>query len=126
MENKTKEFTLTKEEFITRSMKGEAFIICANGERIYYDNSKVQDTPFRINELPLRATWALFDGRTLFTLEEPEPIIERRWVWLKNIAVGYTDTSDYLSDKYAEEWDYPKNDWYKKEDEYIDVVIKGK
>ena len=118
-----KQFTLTKEEFITRSMAGEVFLD-KNLSRFYYDNSKEQ--PFRLNNVPLTTAWYIFNGQKLFTLEQPKPKIERRWKYRKDCKEGDThETSIYVSDEYAKENRFLKDKWYKAEDCFIDVEIKG-
>ena len=64
----SKEFTLTKEEFITRSMAGEVFIRVGGGRRYFYDETEVN--PFRLSGAPMSDAWQYMDGKTLFTLEE--------------------------------------------------------
>ena len=113
-----KQFTLTKEEFITRSMAGEVFVY--KNYRLFYDPYQI--IPFRLNEEELDTCWKLFNGKELFTLEQPKPRIERRWKWRK-------DTSDY-----TEETDCYHNDanaislialgMYKAEDCFIDIEIR--
>ena len=60
--------------------------------------------------------------KELFTLVEPEPVIERRWIWLKDFEeitkVGY-----YISDDYAKDRNLISQGWYKSE-MYIDVKVK--
>lgn len=113
-----KKFTLSKEEFIHRSMKGEVFI-CADC-RYFYDRNERE--PFRVWVEPLKALWCNFDGTVLFTLEEPKPTIERRWRWLRHLH-DYTQIPDsYYSDRYAIK--HFKEGWCKKEDDYIDVKVE--
>ena len=64
----SKEFTLTKEEFITKSMAGEVFIRVSGGRRYFYDETEVN--PFRLSGTPMSDAWQHMDGKTLFTLEE--------------------------------------------------------
>ena len=125
--NKMEEFTLTKEEFIGRSMKGERFKRMS--EVFSYDNTK--DSPFRVDGSIIRTHWRLFNGVEKFLSVKPEPTIERRWIWLKDFE-GRTKTSDrYMTDKAARGGGYAKNGWYKAtaeycgKDIYIDVKIKG-
>jgi len=115
----SKEFTLTKKEFIERSMKGEVFIDGFNN-RLFYDNNK--ENPFRYCNKALHGAWEYFDGKALFTLEKPKPIIERRWKWRLD-EIGRTIESHYLSNEYAEKYDY--TGWYKTE-LYIDVKLSCK
>lgn len=113
----SKEFTLTKEEFIKRSMNGEVFI--NREDRYFYDKGEYD--PFMVNNSALDGAWSNFNGKTLFTLEEPKPIIERRWRWLSDTS-KYTEVSArYYSDK---ESTMIGDGWYKKEDDYIDVGVK--
>ena len=112
-------FALTKEEFITRSMAGEVFL---NGNnRLFYSVSETN--PFRLNGNTLHWGWDLFDGETKkFTLEQPKPKIERRWKYRRDTD-GITEESlSYYSDESS---NYFKKDWYKAEDCFIDVEIKG-
>ena len=111
--------TLTKEEFIKRSMAGEVFIY--GGDKYFYDTC--ENPPFRLDGDYIRSNWGYFDGKTIFEIEEPKPIIERRWRWRKD-EYGRTQTSDYVSDKYAEIHSYIFSNWYKVEDDYIDVETK--
>ena len=114
--SKIMEFTLTKEEFIERSMKGEVFI--HKGNRYFYDDN--YDIPFRCNDICLRAGWSNFNDKTIFTLEKP--IKERRWRWQKDKEeISYL--SEYLSDKYAKINKYSKTNWHKRKNDYIDVEI---
>ena len=112
-------FALTKEEFITRSMAGEVFLDGSN--KLFYDMS--EDIPFRYEKEPLKGNWDLFDGETKrFTLEQPKPKIERRWKYRRDLN-GITEESlSYYSDKVSGQF---KDDWYKAEDCFIDVEIKG-
>jgi len=54
---------------------------------------------------------------------KPEPIIERRWIWLRDVAEGHTvSTASYFSAAYAN-INYAKLDgWYRSE-HYIDVDV---
>ena len=70
-------FTLTKEEFIERSMKSEVFIHEVTGNKFFYDKSK--DTPFRLNNYPFLTDWGLFDKDELFRSEKQKVTIEK---WL--------------------------------------------
>ena len=88
-----KQFTLTKEEFITRSMAGEVFISVEYGSRFHYDNTKTM--PFRLGNDTLDQAWRRLDGYSLFTLEQPKPRIERRWKWRQD-SKGYTKESSYI------------------------------
>ena len=116
-------FTLTKEEFITRSMAGEVFISTHNSKRFYYDNKYT--IPFRVNNEDLDNNWSYMDGEHLFTLEQPKPKIERRWKYLKNYRDGRTmESAQYYNDSKVNEYlDLTK--WYKAECCFIDVEIKG-
>ena len=104
----SKEFALTKEEFIERSMNGDVFID-KNGNKYYYDYSL--PTPFRFNNDRLDSWW-LLNGTNIFTLEKPKPTYEDRYIWLKHYD-GVTGCSDYISDIYAEEEKYIENSWHK-------------
>ena len=115
------EFTLTAKEFIERSMKGEVFILKTTRGRYHYDYSKAN--PFRVDEDSMNYSWNHLDGIYLFTLEEPKPVIERRWKWRKDFK-KYTAESNFIPDIYADESLYKKEDWYKVEDLYIDIEIK--
>ena len=109
------QFTLTKKEFIKRSMKGEVFL--NRGAMYFY--SEEFNVPFRVDYLAIGNSWRLFDGQTLFTSEEPKPIIERRWKWLKDYD-DYTACTNYLTDRYAIVNEY-SNAGYYKSDMFIDV-----
>ncbi len=104
-------FVLTKETFIKKSMNGDVFRYA--GDKYFYDDTKIP--PFRVNEDALRGYWNNFNGKNLFTLEKWN--IERRWKWQRN-------TSEYISDKYAEEKGYSHEGWYKLEDDYTDVETR--
>ena len=112
-------FALTKEEFITRSMAGEVFLY--DNSRLFYSVSETN--PFRLEGSPLHYNWDLLDGETKhFTLEQPKPKIERRWKYRRDTE-GITEESlSYYSDKVSGQF---KDDWYKAEDCFIDVEIKG-
>ena len=116
-------FTLTKEEFITRSMAGEVFISTHSNSRFYYDNRYTM--PFRVNNADLDNSWNYMDGKYLFTLEQPKPKIERRWKYLKNNSDGRTmESAQYYSDSKVNKYlDLTK--WYKAENSFIDVEIKN-
>ena len=77
-------FTLTKEEFIERSMKGEVFIHEVTGNKFFYDKSK--DTPFRLNNYPFLTDWGLFDKDELFRSEKQKVTIEK-WL-IKDVDSG--------------------------------------
>ena len=122
-------FTLTKEEFIKRSMKGEVFI--RDDVKYFYDSSYA--VPFRVsrkkdNSNLAYCDWYAFNETNLFTLEQPTSIIERRWKWrFDHIQEAYTsETNGYMSDLYATTHRYIKDGWYKVEDLYIDVEVKEK
>lgn len=111
--------TLTKKEFITRSMEGEVFLL--DGYRYFYDATKVY--PFRINVNNLDESWKDFDGNILFEIEKPKPILERRWKYILH-RNGYSNISlSYMSDTYAESNEYIAPKWYKIEDMFIDVEV---
>ena len=110
--------TLTKEEFITRSMAEEVFIY--NGAKYFYDATET--IPFKMNKDTLYGNWRFFDGKTVFEIEEPKSILERRWKWRKDYHM-YTEESHYLSDELAKVGEFSENGWYKVEDLYIDVEI---
>ena len=118
-------FTLTKEAFITRSMKGEVFLD-SNGDKYFYDEN--EDNPFRFNKSAISAAWDSFNitrfgsSNELFTLEEPKPVYEDRYIWLKDYD-GYTVQSMHVSDKYAESRSFKEENWYKS-DMKITVKIK--
>lgn len=112
--------TLTKDEFIVRSMAGERFRY--EGRTYHYDNSFIN--PFRVEEYSIGAYWGYIDGKNIFEILEPEPKIERRWKWRRNSKGRTDETSSYLSDTYAESHNYEINGWYKIEDCYIDVEVK--
>jgi len=114
------QFTLTKKQFIDRSMAGDVFLDEYNNE-YYYDDSC--DIPFRLDKDNLNLMWARFDGKALFTLKGSGTTTERRYRWLADEAEGCTSVSDYMSDKYVERHDFIEEGWYKKEDDYIDVAI---
>lgn len=114
------QFTLTKEEFITRAMAGEVFLHKNN--KLFYDPTK--EIPFRYDIEDLDNCWSLLDGKHLFTLEQPKPCIERRWKWRKDNKEITNETS-YVSDNYATEQSYQQKGWYKAEDCFIDVEIKS-
>ncbi|MDQ1264560.1 MAG: hypothetical protein QG559_1561 [Campylobacterota bacterium] len=112
--------TLTNEEFITRSMAGEVFIL--NGDKFYYDITKYN--PFRCNTCALDILWQTFNGKTIFEIEEPKPTMERRWKWRRD-SFGYTvESGSYMSDIFVGNNNYSVEGWYKVEDLYIDVEIK--
>ena len=115
-------FTLTKEEFITRSMAGEVFISTHSDKKFFYDNK--YNIPFRVNHEDLDNNWNYMDGKHTFTLEQPNPKIERRWKYRRD-KIGYTEETDcYYSDEKAKS---VLNGmlYYKTEDCFIDVEIKG-
>ena len=116
----SKEFTLTPEEFISRSIKGEVFL--RKGDRYHYSAGNIP--PFKVGDNLLINEWSLFDGKRLFTLEKPKPKIERRWLWLKD-RNGYTETSYYVSNEYAQLHNFI-GIWHKKVNDYIDVEINDK
>lgn len=111
--------TLTKEQFITRSMTGEKFEYdtCI----YYYDKDKAN--PFRVDEDSLAAYWQYMDGETEFIIVEPEPTIERRWRWLLDGEEYTVISSSFMSDNYVKNNSYMTQDWYKS-DQYIEVEIK--
>jgi hypothetical protein len=112
--------TLTNEEFSKRGIDGEVFIL--NACRYFYDATHIN--PFRCNDFPLVNDWKYFDGKTIFEIEEPKPIMERRWKWRKD-DIGYTNESgNYMADTFIGLHQYINNDWYKVEDLYIDVEVK--
>ena len=115
------QFTLTKEEFITRSMAGEVFISTHSNKRFYYDNKYT--IPFRLNNEDLDNNWNYMDGRHTFILEQPKPKIERRWKWRKDNKHYTEETDCYHSD--ANVSHLQGSDWYKAEKCFIDVEIKG-
>jgi hypothetical protein len=60
----------------------------------------------------------------ILELHKPEPILERRWIWLRDSVIGITDsTNSYVSDKYVEDNRCKERGWYKSE-MYIDVKVK--
>ena len=67
------QFTLTKEEFITRAMAGEVFIHTNTDTTLFYDNTK--SNPFRADQSTIVESWVYFNGKELFTLEQPKPSI---------------------------------------------------
>ena len=116
------QFTLTKEEFITRSMKGEVFVSTHSDKRFYYDNKYT--IPFRVNDEDLDNNWSYMDGRHPFILEQPKPKIERRWKYRKDTLKYTQETNYYYTDEEAKS-SQDISDWYKAEDCFIDVEIKG-
>ena len=113
-------FALTKEEFIIRSMAGEIFI--CKDSTYCYDSGFI--IPFRSNINTLEMGWGLFDGITKqFTLQQPKPKIERRWKWRKDNKHYTEETDCYHSDVNVSH--LQGSDWYKAEDCFIDVEIKG-
>lgn len=112
--------TLIKEEFITRSMAGEVFIL--EGCRYFYAPSK--ENPFRVDYAAIGSSWCYMDGITLFEVEEPKPIIERRWKWRKDSDGCTIEDARYMSDEFIEHYAIGGG-WYKVEDLYIDVEIKN-
>lgn len=108
--------TLTKEEFITRSMAGEVFI--NNGSKLFYDPTKTN--PFRIGDAGLGNSWSIFDGKTVFRVKAP---VERRWRWRRDNE-GFTSESNYMTEECAVERGHtPQNGWYKVENIFIDVNV---
>ena len=117
----SKPFTLTKEEFITRSMAGEVFIDSYNHKH-YYDDTETN--PFRRSNQALRDNWDSFTDGTLFTLEEPKPVFEDRWQIRKD-QEGYTlSTSNYYNLYYIDK-DYKESDGYYKGPKIAVEVPRG-
>ena len=113
-------FTLTKEEFITRSMEGEVFI--DNCNRYFYDSSK--SSPFRVNDSALAGAWSYFDGTVkIFALEQYKPKIERRWKYRRDCSGHTQETDCYYTDEKAKS--VLNSLYYKAEDCFIDVEVKG-
>lgn len=100
-------------------MNGEKFKY--NGCIYHYDKTK--DNPFRMDVSGLNVNWDNIDGEIEFTVVEPEPVIERRWKWLKDKYKGYTTETGYMSDSYAKDTWYVESGYYKSEF-YIDVEIR--
>ena len=123
----TKQFTLTKEEFITRSMKGEVFLD-SNRDKYFYDEN--EDNPFRFNKSAISSAWDSFNitrfgsSNELFTLEEPEPVYEDRYIWLKDRKTETEASNSYMSDNHAEKFRYKEDGWYKS-DMKITVKIES-
>ena len=99
-------------------MKGEVFINSTH--KYFYDDTF--ENPFRISDSGMDISWEMLDSKTLFTLEEPEPITERRWKWLKDYP-DYTHESEYLNDSFASASGYAEDGYYKSE-MYRDVKIR--
>ena len=89
-----KQFTLTKAEFIERSMKGEVFVL--NSRRYYYDVMK--SNPFRLNNDAIDYNaWDNLNGKLLFTLEEPkEEPKELLWYWSVQQPDGDWEIEQYM------------------------------
>ena len=89
----SKKFTLTKKEFIKRSMKGEVFINSIH--KYFYDDTF--ENPFRISDSGMDVSWEMFDSKTLFTLKEPkkEPK-ELLWYWSLQDQEGDWSISNYM------------------------------
>ena len=105
--------TLTRKEFIERSMKGEVF--SRQGTEYYYDETET--IPFRFGTSPLYGCWDNFDGETEFEIVEPEPVFERRWRYVDHDINHSIETSYYYPDRNP-----PRGEaWKKIEDDYIDV-----
>ena len=67
-----KQFTLTKEEFIQRSVAGEKFRRVKTGEVFYYDGSC--SAPFRTSDGSIDARWDVFNKNVRFEVyKEPKP-----------------------------------------------------
>jgi len=115
----SKTFTLNKRQFIERAMNGEVFL--HDGIRLFYDKEK--HTPFRSGSSMLAGNWGLFNGEYPFTLEEPEPVMERRYIWRID-RTHHTVDSHYMTDACAASGSYVEDGWYKT-NIYIDVEIKG-
>lgn len=112
-------FTLTKEEFIARSMSGEVFIDDYNN-RYFYDSAK--PNPFRKGTGYLHDSWNVFDSNYEFTIEQPKPKIERRWKYRRD-RDGFTQETDcYYTDEKAKS--VLNSTFYKVEDCFIDVEVK--
>lgn len=118
-----KPFKLTKEEFIKRSMAGEKFIGKV-GDIFHYDGTHI--SPFRINQTVIGNSWNDFnnDSDALFTLVQPEPVIERRYKWFKNEEDGETHETSFMSDDCAIRNNCLVNGWCKDENLFRDVEIK--
>ena len=113
-------FTLTKEEFIKRSMNGEVFIHDLYNNKYFYDDKYTN--PFRFNKEALNIHWDDLNGKDLFIVENPKPIKERRWKWQKDKKdISYI--SEYITDKFAKDVNMLKDGWHKRENDYIDVEI---
>ena len=69
-DNKPTWFTLTKEEFIKRSMKGEVFRI--NNSIYFFDKNQTVDSPLRVCNINTPdisrgiSEWSIFDGKNKF------------------------------------------------------------
>ena len=106
--------TLSKEEFITRSMAGERFTRGPNEVELFYDVA--ESNPFRSGKTHIQHSWGHFDGKTKFIIVE-KSIIERRWVWLQDYKES-TLISTLMSNQVPEEGE----GWYKS-GIFIDVEL---
>ena len=121
-------FKLTRKEFVNMAEAGCVFEFDEN--RYFFDET--QNSPYRfkgiqmIDSVSIDSSWKHFNGQNEFTLVEPEPVLERRWIWLKDSIsnIGVTNMSAYVSDSYAEHLEYVDKGFYKSE-MYIDVEITG-
>ena len=122
-----KKFKLTRKEFVNMTEDGAVFEYY--GAIYFFDDSKTNPYRFKANGQDytngIDLSWGNFNGENEFTLIEPEPVIERRWIWLNDIMIdGATSTSTYyVSDKYAEDKKYKQQGWYKSET-YVDVEVR--
>ena len=90
-------FTLTKEEFIERSMKGEVFIHEVTGNKFFYDKSK--DIPFRLNNDHLLTAWELFDKNDELFRSEKQKVTIEKWLMQSTIDKEYRIIETSLVDK---------------------------
>ena len=94
-------FTLTKEEFIERSMKGEVFIHEVTGNKFFYDKSK--DNPFRFKNNQLLTAWGLFDKNDELFRSEKQKVTIEKWLCKNNQGdFVTTETSDIDGNGYLE------------------------
>lgn len=107
----------TVEEFIQSVMSGDKWGIDGTEEEYFYDSEEVQ--PFRTQHYPMQESWAQVLTKE-FTLVEPKPIIERRWMMLK------TEEDHTVTSKYYYSQEVIDSDWYgwhKHPTNFIDVQL---
>ena len=111
----SKKFMLTKEDFIERSMDGDEFMF--EKRRYFYDEDEGIN-PFRVGDSGLDTSWNIFNGENLFELVEET---ELRYRYRKDTNKMTVFSEGYMTDESAEEYGYTKDEWYKAEDDFIEV-----